>query len=142
MNNDRSSPGMGVFLLRGEITDRNLLDGKLLIMTPIDPVFLLIPLLATVEFVSLGVSSPLPLCNFQMQSDKSFGNFRPIEDIFEDIAAKICTNGLYQPEDIILLSTLDSVREAFERLTDRKGERFPSFYFYGLQFKQQYSYFQ
>lgn len=59
---------------------------------------------------------------FQAQSDRS-ANFRPIEDIFEDLSTKLCHDGLYQPKDIIDLGNLSCVKEAFQRLAEYKGDK-------------------
>ncbi|GLB37612.1 putative ydr279p protein family (RNase H2 complex component) [Lyophyllum shimeji] len=85
-------------------------DGKLLIMTPIDPAFLLIPILQAVH-----------------PCDGSAGTYRPADDIFEDAAAKLhATSG--KPDDgpwiltkdIIRFGSLPCVKAALAHICDVK----------------------
>ncbi|KAK0504786.1 ribonuclease H2, subunit B [Armillaria luteobubalina] len=80
-------------------------DGKLLILTLIDPAFLLIPILR----------STIP-------SDGTSGNFRPADDIFEDAIAKLSreTNDLVSAVDITSFVEMDSTRRALRRICETK----------------------
>ncbi|KAF8517650.1 ribonuclease H2, subunit B [Gautieria morchelliformis] len=88
------------WLLEG---DQILADGKLLLMTPVDPVFLLIPILQAAQ----------PL-------DGSIGNFRPADDIFEEAASKLTQGSAIKGQDVLRLATLDCVRGALNRICDSK----------------------
>ncbi|KAK0241807.1 ribonuclease H2, subunit B, partial [Armillaria nabsnona] len=80
-------------------------DGKLLILTPIDPAFLLIPIL----------KSTIP-------SDGTSGNFRPADDIFEDAISKLSreSNGLVSAVDITSFVEMDCTRRALRRVYEMK----------------------
>jgi len=88
-------------------------DGKLLVMTCIDPVFLLIPIL----------QSTYP-------DDGTLGNFRPADDIFEEAALKLykayATFGGYEAltvvseKDVLYFTSLDSVKSALKHICDVK----------------------
>lgn len=80
-------------------------DGKLLILTPIDPAFLLIPIL----------KSTIP-------SDGTSGNFRPADDIFEDAISKLSreSNDLVSAVDITSFVEMDCSRKALRRVCEMK----------------------
>ncbi|THH21340.1 hypothetical protein EW146_g201 [Bondarzewia mesenterica] len=85
-------------------------DGKLLVMTPIDPSFILIPI--------LQASKPL---------DGSLGTFRPIDDILDDVAPRLSQlssssdpSSTTVPKDILFLSSLDCIAGAMRRICDVK----------------------
>ncbi|KIM91894.1 hypothetical protein PILCRDRAFT_809883 [Piloderma croceum F 1598] len=86
-------------------------DGKLLVMTPVDPAFLLIPI--------LQASQP---------TDGTLGTFRPADDIFEE-AAVLLRKGVPKEKDSSMkisgkdmhqFSSLPCVRRALTRLCDVK----------------------
>ncbi|KAL5507343.1 hypothetical protein ACEPAH_6799 [Sanghuangporus vaninii] len=83
-----------------------LADGSMLLMTPIDPVFLLVPI--------LKASSP---------HDGSLGNFRTLDDILEGASANLAKDenveGL-NPGDILELGRLPCVQEGMRRICDTK----------------------
>ncbi|KAL1743831.1 ribonuclease H2, subunit B [Schizophyllum fasciatum] len=64
------------------IGDSVVADGRLLVMTPMDPTFLLIPLLTALQ-----------------SADGSLGQLRPWDDICEDIVAKLSTDPAAPPKD-------------------------------------------
>ncbi|KAG8932883.1 hypothetical protein FRC03_012877 [Tulasnella sp. 419] len=83
-------------------------DGKLLVLTPIDPIFLLVPLLEPVS---------------------STAQFRPLDDIFEEATEKVnaTLSELSVPdcppisaEDVSSFARLSSVRSAVERICEKK----------------------
>lgn len=87
-------------------------DGRLLVMTPIDPIFLLIPILgATV-------------------SEGGQANYRPADDIFEEAAMKLAeashSSGsqdpsfIVAPDDIMTFGALDCTVQAMRRICDTK----------------------
>ncbi|KAJ7496044.1 ribonuclease H2, subunit B [Mycena galericulata] len=88
-------------------------DGKLLLMTAIDPAFLLIPILQSVY-----------------PENGEQGKFRPEDEIFEDAAANlelasISTAGkdaslLISKEDVIRFTSLECCRTALKRVCDVK----------------------
>ncbi|KAH0827552.1 hypothetical protein J3R83DRAFT_4273 [Lanmaoa asiatica] len=88
-------------------------DGKLLVMTPVDPLFLLIPLLRAIK-----------------QPDAA--NFRPADDIFEDAARHIAEVSMVDAtqdtsvsvgvEDIMKFAALECTKKAMKRLCDVKGK--------------------
>ncbi|KAH7929852.1 hypothetical protein BV22DRAFT_1080099 [Leucogyrophana mollusca] len=88
-------------------------DGKLLVMTPVDPVLLLIPILQTLQ-----------------PTDGSAGNFRPADDIFTDAAEKLATasrssaakdpSTILLESDITALLSLDCVEHAMRRICEVK----------------------
>ncbi|KAH9978613.1 ribonuclease H2, subunit B [Lactifluus volemus] len=94
------------FFTEGEV----LSDGRLLVMTPIDPTFLLIPI--------LQVLSP---------RNGSTGIFQPLDDIFDEAAQKIVkgvnegvtnnTSPILQ-EDILSLTRYDCIVGALRRICD------------------------
>ncbi|KAK7687046.1 hypothetical protein QCA50_009546 [Cerrena zonata] len=90
-------------------------DGKLLVMTPVDPALLLIPLLRTIH-----------------PKDGSYGTFRPADDMLEDAfktyAEKSPEEFLIKEDptsqishsDLTALSTLDCVHTALKRICETK----------------------
>ncbi|PBK91465.1 hypothetical protein ARMGADRAFT_968122 [Armillaria gallica] len=80
-------------------------DGKLLILTPIDPAFLLIPIL----------KSTIP-------SDGTSGNFRPADDIFEDAISRLSreSNDLVSAVDITSFVEMECTRRALRRVCEMK----------------------
>lgn len=88
-------------------------DGRLLVMTPIDPIFLLIPILgATVS------------------QEGGQANYRPADDIFEEAAMKLAeashSSGsqdpsfIVAPDDIMTFGALDCTVQAMRRICDTK----------------------
>ncbi|VDC01652.1 unnamed protein product [Peniophora sp. CBMAI 1063] len=73
-------------------------DGKLLVMTPIDPAFLLLPLLLAVR-----------------PADKSVGMFRPLDEVFDSAHEKLAG---VTSEDVSFLINLDCVVGAMRRICD------------------------
>ncbi|KAK0461281.1 ribonuclease H2, subunit B [Desarmillaria tabescens] len=80
-------------------------DGKLLILTPIDPAFLLIPIL-----------------KFTLATDGTAGNFRPADDMFEDAISKLSvkSNDLISVADITSFVEMDCTRTALRRVCEMK----------------------
>ncbi|KAG5720048.1 Ribonuclease H2 subunit B [Termitomyces sp. T112] len=83
-------------------------DGKLLIVTPIDPTFLLLPILQAVQ-----------------PTDGSAGRFRQADDIFEEAAVKLRTPG--NPDDvsaldkdIIRFGSLQCTKDTLKNICDVK----------------------
>lgn len=71
-------------------------------MTPMDPTFLLIPLLLGLQSVRLFPAFPspsLPPISLSSQSDGSLGQLRPWDDIAEDIVTKVATDSADPPKD-------------------------------------------
>ncbi|CAL1707637.1 unnamed protein product [Somion occarium] len=90
-------------------------DGKLLLMTPVDPAFLLIPILRSIYLV-----------------DGSYGTFRPADDILEDAmktyfaslggtcAIKGDPSSQLSQSDLANLCSLDCVHTAMKRICEVK----------------------
>ncbi|KAF5380605.1 hypothetical protein D9615_004589 [Tricholomella constricta] len=83
-------------------------DGKLLIITPIDPTFLLIPILQAVH-----------------SNDGTAGNYRPADDIFEDASLKLqkpdeSDNASVLGNDIIRFGSIGCVKDALRHICDIK----------------------
>ncbi|KAG2148434.1 ribonuclease H2, subunit B [Suillus cothurnatus] len=88
-------------------------DGKLMVMTPMDPIFLLIYLLRSPQ-----------------ARDGSKGNFRPMQDIIEEVAATIADASKKDAQkdpslnisanDIISFLSLDFVQASIKRVCDVK----------------------
>jgi len=73
-------------------------------MTPVDPVFLLIPILRAAQ-----------------PADGTPGKFRPIDDIFEESTLKLCTQERFsflKSADLSRFTALDCVRDAVKRMCD------------------------
>ncbi|KAI0305721.1 ribonuclease H2, subunit B [Multifurca ochricompacta] len=95
------------FFTEGEIVS----DGKLLVMTPIDPIFLLIPIFQAVK-----------------PNDGSAGIFQPLDDIFDEAAPKIVQTVnrgasddpflIISQEDILFLTRCDCIITALKRICD------------------------
>ncbi|KAI0297102.1 ribonuclease H2, subunit B [Russula brevipes] len=95
------------FFTEGEVIS----DGKLLVMTPIDPTFLLIPILQTVK-----------------PNDGSAGIFQPLDDILDEAAPKVVrdVNGRTSDdalppicqEDLLSLTRCDCVVSAMKNICD------------------------
>lgn len=83
------------------LTYRCNLDGKLLLMTPIDPAFILIPLLLAVR-----------------PTDNGAGMFRPLDEVFDGVSEKLEN---VTPEDVESLIKLDCVGGAMRRICDVQG---------------------
>ncbi|KAI0780054.1 ribonuclease H2, subunit B [Fomes fomentarius] len=83
-------------------------DGKLLVMTPIDPAFLLIPILRTI------------------QPSEGLGTFRPFDDVIEDASNKLTSAATQDaglatcPNDIRHLSSLRCIQAAMRRVCEFK----------------------
>jgi len=86
-------------------------DGKLLIMTPVHPVFLLIPVLRAAHPV-----------------DGALGSFRPADDIFEEAAAQLTKAvpkdkdppTIISEKDVLCLLSLECIKNALKRMCDVK----------------------
>ncbi|EMD37888.1 hypothetical protein CERSUDRAFT_114528 [Gelatoporia subvermispora B] len=80
-------------------------DGKLLLLTPIDPAFLLIPILRSL-----------------ISAEGDPGNFRPIDDLFEDAAVKLKSleSSSQATTDLLYLSSLPCVQTAMSRICETK----------------------
>ncbi|KIJ49640.1 hypothetical protein M422DRAFT_777566 [Sphaerobolus stellatus SS14] len=79
-------------------------DGKLQLLTPIDPLFLLIPI-----FLAL------------IPADGTIENFRPLDDIIEDAASRLhVEHPSIKIENVTRLTNLSSVRKAATRLCESK----------------------
>ncbi|KAI0745770.1 ribonuclease H2, subunit B [Earliella scabrosa] len=95
-------PNKRSWFMRSEVLE----DGKLLVMTPIDPAFLLIPLLQTT----------LP--------SEGHGNFRPLDDIFEDVLSNLTATvskdagQTISPEDLAQFTSLKCTQAAMRRVCD------------------------
>ena len=91
-------------------------------MTPIDPIFLLIPILQAAQPVSLlNLMSTLLILS---QADGTTGQFRPADHIFEAAASRLSTEtktSAIKCEDIMQLGTLHCVHDALRRICDTKG---------------------
>ncbi|KAH7888527.1 ribonuclease H2, subunit B [Phlebopus sp. FC_14] len=93
--------------------DEVISDGKLLVMTPVDPLFLLIPILRTIK-----------------PRDGETINFRPADDIFEEAAMKIAemsrasssqdASTLIELDDITRFASLDCTMDAMKRICEVK----------------------
>ncbi|EGO25228.1 hypothetical protein SERLADRAFT_436986 [Serpula lacrymans var. lacrymans S7.9] len=94
------------------VSSKRGVDGKLLLMTPVDPAFLIIQILLA--------SQP---------NDGSPGNFRPIDDIFEEAAVKLAktpiestpavqdASAIPSQRDIMQLASLDCIKAAMSQIT-------------------------
>ncbi|KIO31282.1 hypothetical protein M407DRAFT_19661, partial [Tulasnella calospora MUT 4182] len=90
--------------------DQVLGDGKLLVFTPVDPLFLLLPIMSAVVPTNKATTA----------------QFRPLEDIFEDAANKLSKTPTEEnservlAEDILFLGRLGCVVEAMKRICEVK----------------------
>jgi ribonuclease H2 subunit B len=101
-------------------------------MTPVDPAFLLIPILQASQPVRLPFTSIHFITHSLVSSTKTdgtLGTFRPADDIFEEAAA-LLRKGVPKDKDpsmkisgkdIHQFSSLPCVRRALTRLCDVKG---------------------
>ncbi|EKM54493.1 uncharacterized protein PHACADRAFT_123606 [Phanerochaete carnosa HHB-10118-sp] len=92
------------FLSEGQVVQ----NGELLIMTPVDPAFLLIPILHV-------LSSP----------NGHAGTFRPVDDMFEDAVEKLLQSAPSSTEhlckeDLLRFLSLDCARNAMARTCEKK----------------------
>ncbi|KAI0775716.1 ribonuclease H2, subunit B [Trametes elegans] len=97
-------PNRRSWFLQEEIVE----DGKLLVMTPIDPAFLLIPILKTT-----------------IPTDGSLGTFRPAEDVLEEAASKMASSADAAGEPVTLehilhLASLRCIHAVFRRVCEYK----------------------
>ena len=76
-------------------------------MTPIDPAFILIPLLLAVR-----------------PADGTAGKFRPLDEVFDGVSEKLES---VTSEDIASLITLDCVAGAMRRICDVQGTHYIHF---------------
>ncbi|PIL36183.1 hypothetical protein GSI_01843 [Ganoderma sinense ZZ0214-1] len=91
-------------------------------MTPVDPVFLLIPLLRVTQPVILSLLVHTPCAEFLEQTTGS-GNFLPPEDLIEDAASKLLSGNsqpILSPDDVQHLSSLRCVQAAMRHVCDYK----------------------
>lgn len=89
------------WFLREEVVE----DGKLLMMTPIDPAFLLIPLLRVT------------------QPTTGSGNFLPPDDLIEEAASKLASENpatTLSPDDVQQLSSLRCIQAAMRHVCEYK----------------------
>ncbi|KAH9931096.1 ribonuclease H2, subunit B [Epithele typhae] len=102
-----SPPNRRSWFMQNEVQE----DGKLLIMTPIDPIFLLIPLIHATQ----SVDGP--------------GLFRPFDEVFEDALSKMKSSAKGDEEegrritltdDMSILASLSCVHAAMGRICDHK----------------------
>ncbi|KAI0329441.1 hypothetical protein GY45DRAFT_1325065 [Cubamyces sp. BRFM 1775] len=100
-----SPPNRRSWFMEEEVVE----DGKLLVMNPTDPAFLLIPML----------QATIP-------TDGTAGNFRPADDILEEAAEKVIAapcligDGPISLEDIQQMSSLRCMHAAMRRICDFK----------------------
>jgi ribonuclease H2 subunit B len=101
-------------------------------MTPIDPVFLLIPILQAIKPVSIYLESRPDRAYGrvypQPQNDGSVGLFQPLDDIFDEAVPKIVqsVNGRtssgdappISPEDMLSLTRYDCIINGLNRICD------------------------
>ncbi|KAI8993018.1 ribonuclease H2, subunit B [Trametes punicea] len=96
-------PNPRSWFMKEEVVD----DGKLLVMTPVDPAFLLIPILQTT-----------------IPTDGTAGNFRPADDILEEAANQFSKSSVPADfalaEDILHLASLRCVHAAMRRVCEHK----------------------
>lgn len=85
-------------------------DGKLVLITPVDPAFLLIPILQAAH-----------------PQDGTLGSFRPADDIFEEASRKFQaslqsgeTDSSVLSKDILRFASLKMVKESLKRICDVK----------------------
>ncbi|KIJ67963.1 hypothetical protein HYDPIDRAFT_107506 [Hydnomerulius pinastri MD-312] len=88
-------------------------DGKLLVMTPVDPLFLLIPILQAIK-----------------PRDNETAQFRPAEDIIDEAASQIAeasnitalhdASTIIKAEDIMSFAALDCTKDAMRRICEVK----------------------
>ncbi|KXN91053.1 Ribonuclease H2 subunit B [Leucoagaricus sp. SymC.cos] len=84
-------------------------DGKLMLMTPVDPVFLLIPILLCIQ-----------------PSDGSTARFQPLDDLLEEAALALQEQhrtrkeGQVLSEDVLRFTRLKCTRDAFKHICDVK----------------------
>jgi len=103
-------------------------------MTPIDPAFLLIPILQAVKPVSKQLG-PYPRdCAYRLlQNDGSAGIFQPLDDIFDEAVPNIvrAVNGTASDdafphitqEDMLFLTRCDCIVSALKGLCDFQSAR-------------------
>ncbi|XP_006460823.1 hypothetical protein AGABI2DRAFT_192416 [Agaricus bisporus var. bisporus H97] len=91
------------------ISFASMTDGKLLLMTPVDPVFLLLPVLSCIQ-----------------PNDGSAGQFKPADDMLEEAALRLQEqsqsrkDGRISNEDILRLTNLRCARNALKHICDIK----------------------
>ncbi|KAJ7902042.1 Ydr279p protein family-domain-containing protein [Mycena olivaceomarginata] len=100
-------------------------DGKLLVMTPIDPAFLLIPILQSVY-----------------PENGELGNFRPADEIFDDAAANLQESStsaadkdvslIISKDDVLQFTSMECCTSALRRVCDVKGARFVLTFYSGF----------
>lgn len=102
-------------------------------MSPIDPTFLLFPILQATDPVRLFPCHGCLTYIFGQPEDGYEHHFRPADDIFEDAALKIeerCgrhddTSYDVNAQDILQLASLPCIKDALRRVCDMKGELVP-----------------
>jgi ribonuclease H2 subunit B len=102
-------------------------------MTPIDPTFLLIPIMQAMQPVRLNIYFIHQNTLFFMKLDGSTAQFRTADDIFEEAAKRLgkppavdsssteTYDTLVLPQDIIDLWSLKCIRKAIRSICDIKG---------------------
>lgn len=91
------------------IEDEVISDGRLVLMTPVDPVFLLLPILICTQ-----------------STNGSSGQFRPVDDILEEAAIVIQEQyqtrqeGYVLSEDVLLFTQMKCTRNALKNICDVK----------------------
>jgi ribonuclease H2 subunit B len=113
---------------------RFLADGQLLTMTPIDPTFLLLPIMQAIQPVRLNLISICHQNNLVfMKLDGSTPQFRTADDILEEAAKRLrkppavdsssteTNDTLVLSQDIMDLWSLKCIRKAIRSICDIKG---------------------
>lgn len=100
-------------------------------MTPVDPVFLLIPILRAALPVRVSPINYIEIhaLTFAIQTDGTLGSFRPADDIFEEAAVQLTKAALKDKDpstmisekDVLFLLSLECIRNALKRMCDVKG---------------------
>ena len=103
-------------------------DGKLLVITPVDPAFLLIPILQTTQTVNPISLHRLFLSHGSIQQDGTLGTFRPADDIFEEASRRFQpseqssrTDSFVLSNDILRFASMKVVKDSLKRICDVKG---------------------
>jgi ribonuclease H2 subunit B len=99
-------------------------------MTPIDPAFLVLPLLQAIHPVRYFI----PLCCYcclELMMQKEGSSFRPVEDMIEDAAKKLARDSVADAaknpslevteEDVMQLLQLSCVVDGVKRVCETKG---------------------
>ena len=104
-------------------------DGKLLLMAPVDPTFLLVPFLEAVSQVSCRDFSFVTMTADFFQKNNSSNSFRTLDDILDSATTILCATSegdgdvldVLSPDEIASMASIDCIEMCMKKICEVKG---------------------